>query len=80
MITNKYWKVEKWWNYWIELQMKNGIKPRKKDFKPSSAFEVLLPFILPSYLFSSYSDTTGTTPAFDLSSIISNGPNRSIIY
>lgn len=40
MITNKYWKVEKWWNYWIELQMKNGIKPRKKDFKPSSAFDV----------------------------------------
>ena len=40
MITDKYWKVEKWWNYWIELQMKNGIKPRKKDFKPSSAFDV----------------------------------------
>nr|WP_324720155.1 hypothetical protein [Salinimicrobium sp. HB62] len=40
MITNKYWKVEKWWNYWIELQIKNGIKPRKKDFKPSSAFDV----------------------------------------
>lgn len=40
MITNKYWKVEKWWNYWIELQLKNGIKPRKKDFKPSSAFDV----------------------------------------
>lgn len=40
MITNKYWKVEKWWNYWIELQIKNGIKPRKKDFRPSSAFDV----------------------------------------
>ena len=40
MITNKYWKVEKWWNYWMELQMKNGVKPRKKDFKPSSAFDV----------------------------------------
>ncbi|WP_029034235.1 rolling circle replication-associated protein [Salinimicrobium terrae] len=40
MITNKYWRVEKWWNYWIELQIKNGIKPRKKDFKPSSAFDV----------------------------------------
>lgn len=40
MITNKYWKIEKWWNYWIDLQLKNGIKPRKKDFKPSSAFDV----------------------------------------
>ncbi|SDK79261.1 hypothetical protein SAMN04488034_101486 [Salinimicrobium catena] len=40
MITNKYWKIEKWWNYWIDLQIKNGIKPRKKDFKPSSAFDV----------------------------------------
>lgn len=40
MITNKYWKIEKWWNYWIALQLKNGIKPRKKDYKPSSAFDV----------------------------------------
>ena len=40
MITNKNWKVEKWWNSWIELQIKNGIKSRKKDFKPSSAFDV----------------------------------------
>ncbi|MFH4963884.1 hypothetical protein V8G69_02690 [Gaetbulibacter sp. M235] len=40
MITNKYWKLEKWWNYWISLQQKNGIVPREKDFKPSSAFDV----------------------------------------
>ena len=40
MITNKYWKIEKWWNYWIDLQTKNGIKPRDKDYKPSSAFDV----------------------------------------
>lgn len=40
MITNKYWKIEKWWNYWINLQLKNGVKPRDKDFKPSSAFDV----------------------------------------
>lgn len=40
MITNKFWDVEKWWNYWIELQIKNGVKPREKDFKPSSAFDV----------------------------------------
>jgi len=40
LITNKYWKIEKWWNYWIDLQLKNGIKPRNKDYKPSSAFDV----------------------------------------
>ncbi|SFZ90255.1 hypothetical protein SAMN05428642_101829 [Flaviramulus basaltis] len=40
MITNKYWKIEKWWNYWLALQQKNGIVPRDKDFKPSSAFDV----------------------------------------
>lgn len=40
MITNKYWEIEKWWNYWITLQHKNGIMPRKKDFKPTSAFDV----------------------------------------
>ena len=40
MITNKYWKIEKWWNYWIDLQLKNGIQPRQKDYKPSSAFDV----------------------------------------
>lgn len=40
IITNKYWKIQKWWNYWIDLQMKNGVKPRKADFKPSSAFDV----------------------------------------
>ncbi|GAA4968063.1 rolling circle replication-associated protein [Algibacter aquimarinus] len=40
MITNKYWKIEKWWNYWIDLQLKNGIKPRDEDYKPSSAFDV----------------------------------------
>ncbi|ULC59669.1 hypothetical protein MBM09_01525 [Flaviramulus sp. BrNp1-15] len=40
MITNKYWKIDKWWNYWIDLQLKNGIEPRDKDYKPSSAFDV----------------------------------------
>ncbi|SHM89296.1 hypothetical protein SAMN05878281_2444 [Salegentibacter salegens] len=40
MITNKYWKIEKWWNYWIDLQLKNGIILRNKDYKPSSAFDV----------------------------------------
>ncbi len=40
MITNKFWKIKKWWEYWINLQLKNGIEPREKDFKPSSAFDV----------------------------------------
>lgn len=40
MITNKFWKIEMWWNYWLTLQQKNGITPREKDFKPSSAFDV----------------------------------------
>lgn len=40
LITNKYWKIEKWWKYWIDLQAKNGIIPREKFFKPSSAFDV----------------------------------------
>lgn len=40
MITNKFWKIEKWWNYWMDLQKKNGVIPRDKNFKPSSAFDV----------------------------------------
>lgn len=40
IITNKYWRLEKWWNYWIDLQKKNGIVPRHENFKPSSAFDV----------------------------------------
>ena len=40
IITNKYWKIEKWWNYWIDLQKKNGVKPTDENFKPSSAFDV----------------------------------------
>lgn len=40
MITNKYWKIEKWWNYWLDLQQKNGILPRDENYKPSSAFDV----------------------------------------
>jgi hypothetical protein len=40
MITNKYWKIDKWWNYWIDLQEKNGIKARDTDYRPSSAFDV----------------------------------------
>ena len=40
MITNKYWDIKKWWTYWIDLQIKNGIKPLDENFKPSSAFDV----------------------------------------
>ncbi|MEW2921270.1 hypothetical protein AB1A65_07360 [Muricauda sp. ANG21] len=40
IITNKYWKIEKWWKYWIDLQKKNGVLPRNENFNPSSAFDV----------------------------------------
>ena len=40
MITNKHWKIKKWWQYWIDLQIKNNVVPREKEFRPSSAFDV----------------------------------------
>lgn len=40
LITNKYWKIQRWWKYWVELQIKNGIIPRDNNYKPSSAFDV----------------------------------------
>ena len=40
MLMRKTKKPHIGWNYWIDLQLKNGIKPRKKDYKPTSAFDV----------------------------------------
>lgn len=40
LITNKYFKIDKYWNYWIALQEKNGISPREENFKASSAFDI----------------------------------------
>lgn len=40
LITNKYWPLDKWWKYWLEVQAKNGIVPREEHFKPGSAFNV----------------------------------------
>jgi len=40
LITNKFWKINKWMNYWVALQKKNGIKPRNKKFNPTSSFDV----------------------------------------
>lgn len=40
IITNKYFKIDKYWNYWLKVQEKAGIVPRDKDFKPSSAFDI----------------------------------------
>jgi hypothetical protein len=40
LITNQYWKIDKWWKYWIELQEKNGIVRRDTSNLPSSAFDV----------------------------------------
>ena len=40
IINNKFWKIDKWWPYWIELQAKFGIVPRDAEYKPTSAFNV----------------------------------------
>ena len=40
LITNKFWKIDKWWPYWLSIQAKFGIVPRDENFKPSSAFNV----------------------------------------
>lgn len=40
IVSNKYWKIEKYWNYWLKIQEKCGIVPRGSEFKPSSAFDV----------------------------------------
>lgn len=40
LITNKYFKIDKYWNYWLCLQEKSGIKPRDTNFKASSAFDI----------------------------------------
>ena len=40
LITNKFWKIDKYKNYWVQLQNKNGIYARNEKFNPSSAFDV----------------------------------------
>jgi hypothetical protein len=40
LITNKYWKIKRWWQYWLDLQARHGITPRDENYKPSSAFDV----------------------------------------
>lgn len=40
IITNKFWKIDKWWQYWLDVQAKFGIVTRDESFKPSSAFNV----------------------------------------
>lgn len=40
LITNKYWDINRWWGYWLEVQKNQGIVPRNEDFRPSSAFDV----------------------------------------
>ncbi|KAA9038447.1 hypothetical protein FW778_12845 [Ginsengibacter hankyongi] len=40
LITNKMWNIKKHWKYWLDVQTKNGVIPRDKNFKPSSAFDV----------------------------------------
>lgn len=40
LITNKFWKINKWWSYWLDLQARFGIIPRDQNYKASSAFDV----------------------------------------
>ncbi len=40
IVTNKFWKIDKWWPYWLDIQAKFGITPREENFKPTSAFNV----------------------------------------
>ena len=40
LITNKYWKIDKVWRYWLDLQKKHGIIPRDENFTPTSSFDV----------------------------------------
>jgi len=40
LITNRFWKIDRWWNYWLDVQKNQGIVPRDESFKPSSAFDV----------------------------------------
>jgi hypothetical protein len=40
IINNKFWKIERYWKYWVDLQAKHGILPRDENFKPSSAFDI----------------------------------------
>lgn len=40
LITNKFWNIKRYWNYWLELQAKHNIKPRDENYKASSAFDV----------------------------------------
>ncbi len=40
LITNKYFKIDKYWDYWLKLQEKHKIIPRNQDFKASSSFDI----------------------------------------
>ena len=40
LITNKYWDIQKWWQYWLDLQAKFNVIPTDENYKPSSAFDV----------------------------------------
>ena len=40
LITNKYWDIQKWWKYWLDLQAKFNVIPTDENYKPSSAIDV----------------------------------------
>lgn len=41
LVANKSWDINKYWEYWLELQKKSGIVFSNPDYKPSSAFNFL---------------------------------------
>ena len=40
IVSNKFFVLNKWADYWQKLQHKNGIVPREDSYKASSAFDV----------------------------------------
>lgn len=40
IVSNKFFDLNKWADYWRKLQHKNGIVPREDTYKASSAFDV----------------------------------------
>jgi hypothetical protein len=40
LVTNIYWDIKRWWQYWIDVQAKFGIVPRENQKAGSSAFDV----------------------------------------
>lgn len=40
LVTNKYWKIERWLPYWVALQESYGVMRRNQESLPGSAFNI----------------------------------------